>query len=166
MNVLTELQRSRPIYAECPACSKEFSLTEADLFDATKPLSARGLGHLQLLQAELAEAHTEFEAVKKRAEERSRLGAERVGIGKILEKIAPSLPGFPLIPSDCRSLWEPIDYLAFPGLTASGVVEAIVFVDVKSGHARLTGVQRTVQSIIELGRLSLVVTEPPKEVKP
>lgn len=168
MTVLDELRRARRVYAECPQCSEEFSLARADLFDVTKPLSARGLEHLQLLQAALVDDKAAFDAMKMKAEETSRLGAQRVGIGKMVEKIAPSLPGFPLTAADCRSLLEPIDYIAFPGLTATGLVESLLFVDVKSGQARLTKVQRAVRSLVERGTVSLVLTEPAEtnEVEP
>jgi predicted Holliday junction resolvase-like endonuclease len=162
MNLVAELKRSRKINAECPNCSHQFPLTEADLFDATKLLSGPGLEYLDLLRRELTEGKAEFEAMKERTKLRSRVGAKCVGIGKMVEKIAPTLPGFPLVPADCRALFEPIDYVAFAGLAASGAAEALLFIEVKSGQSRLTAVQRAFRSVIERGRLSLVLTDTPK----
>src|SRR5258706_196096 len=158
--VLNELRHARHVFAACPDCGGGVPPTRAGPFDATEAITGRGLEHLQLLQGTLAKEKADFEAMKKKAEATSRLGAQRVGIGKMVERIAPSLPGFPLTPADCRPLLEPIDYVAFPGLASTGVIESLVFVDVKSGKARLTDAQRAVRSIVERGRVSLVVTKP------
>ena len=45
-------------------------------------------------------------------------------------------------PYDCRSLFEPIDYVAFDGMTTTGKVDQIAFIDVKTGASRLNSHQR------------------------
>ena len=67
----------------------------------------------------------------------ARRTAEAVNLGKIVEKIVPSFASFSYEPGDCRALFEPIDYLVFSGLAKQNQVEALFFVDVKSGNARL-----------------------------
>ncbi len=96
---------------------------------------------------------TSSEQSKKRTER----AADSVTIGKVVERIAPSLPGFPLRSEDCRSLFEPIDYIVFRGLRSKGIVDAIEFVEVKSGKARLTPTQSGIRSLIERGKVSLYV---------
>jgi predicted Holliday junction resolvase-like endonuclease len=81
-----------------------------------------------------------------------------VNIGKVVEKIAPSLPGFPALPQECRSLLEPIDYIVFRGLDA-GRIEAIEFVEVKSGKATLNPNQKLVKEAVEDGRVELFIAE-------
>ncbi len=88
-----------------------------------------------------------------------------MGIGKIVEKIAPSLPGFPVNSADCRSLFEPIDYIVFRGLSTAGHVEAIYFVDVKSGNARLNTTQKQIRQIVESGKVRLLLTVPTDQEK-
>ena len=118
----------------------------------------------------LRQERAEFRQRVEKAKRRSEVAAKSVNIGKVVEKIAPSLPGFPVRSSDCRSLFEPIDYLVFRGLSVAGVVEAIDFVDVKSGAARLTQQQRAIRSLVAGDRVSLHVAKAPisekEEVQP
>ena len=94
---------------------------------------------------------------------RSAVTTESVHIGKVCERIAPSLPGFAFSARDCRALWEPIDYVAFPGLSTMGIVERIAFLEVKTGGSRLNGMQRAIAGAIQTGNVSLT-TVPGVEV--
>jgi predicted Holliday junction resolvase-like endonuclease len=166
MSVLEDLRGQRRLYAQCPNCQDEFRLADADLFDATKPLSGRALQRLDELRQGVREQREDFAKRKLRADQHTQVVAEAVNIGKVVEKIAPSLPGFPVSPGDCRSLLEPIDYLVFKGLAATGKVDALIFVDVKSGNARLSKRQKTIRDLVECGKVSLTVTEAPEEGEP
>lgn len=79
--------------------------------------------------------------------------------GQIAEEMAPMLPGFDFEPADCKFLGDPVDYVIFDGLSrwrnGEGALEdlEIVFVDVKSGKARLNDAQRAIQGAIEAGRV-------------
>jgi predicted Holliday junction resolvase-like endonuclease len=159
MSVLDQLKRQRGLYAVCPNCEESFPVADAGLFDATKPLPAAALEHLDGLRKELEEGRTDLVKRRLRAKEKPRLAAEAVNIGKVVEKIAPSLPGFPVDPGDCRSLLEPIDYVVFAGLAGKGRVEAMFFVEAKSGQARLNDSQREVKALVERGKVSLVIAE-------
>ena len=81
----------------------------------------------------------------------ARRTAEAVNLGKIVEKIVPSFASFSYEPGDCRALFEPIDYLVFSGLAKQNQVEALFFVDVKSGSARLSRAQASIKSAVEAG---------------
>ncbi len=70
--------------------------------------------------------------------------------GQFLERLAPHFPDFPYDPTDLRFLGTPVDYVVFDGLS-EGVVDAIVFLEVKSGEAGLSTVQRRVRDAIEAG---------------
>ena len=63
----------------------------------------------------------------------------------------PSFASFAYEPGDCRALSEPVDYLVFSGLAKQNQVEALFFVDVKSGNARLSSAQRSIKSAVESG---------------
>jgi predicted Holliday junction resolvase-like endonuclease len=159
MSILGVLRSQRTLFVQCPACSSEFPVRDAQLFDATKQLPPQALKRLQEMRTELLQARANLLSRKMRATERAQVTAESVNVGKVVEKIAPSLPGFPLVAADCRSLFEPIDYLVFRGLSIHGQVSALYFVDVKSGQARLTGRQRKLRELVETGRLSMIVAD-------
>jgi hypothetical protein len=59
--------------------------------------------------------------------------------GLAAEQLAPYLPGFPFDPTELRFIGKPVDFLAFVG-SASGKVEEVAFVEVKSGNASLSTV--------------------------
>jgi predicted Holliday junction resolvase-like endonuclease len=155
MSFLEDLRRQRRLFIVCPNCEEEFPASHAQFFDATKPLPPHALERLRTMREQLQEQRSEFKKRVEKAWQRSEVAAKSVNIGKVVEKIAPSLRGFPARSEDCRSLFEPIDYLVFRGLAAKGLVEAIDFVDVKSGGARLTGQQSAIRSLVERGRVSL-----------
>jgi predicted Holliday junction resolvase-like endonuclease len=93
------------------------------------------------------------------ARQRPETAARTVGIGKVVEKIAATLPAFPATPADCRSLFEPIDYLIFPGLSTRGDIDSVQFVELKSGKRRLSHEQERIKSAVDGRRVSLLVTE-------
>lgn len=163
MSILSDLKRQRGLFAGCPKCEGEFRLADAVLFDATQAsLPAPAVAYLGRRQEELADIRSELRARKVAAMTRPRIAAKAVNIGKVVEKIAPSLPGFPVTSSDCRSLLEPIDYVVFRGLSAKGRIDSIIFVDVKTGRGRLSGMQSQVRNLVDCGKVRLIIAERPE----
>lgn len=72
--------------------------------------------------------------------------------GQIGEQFAPYLPDFPADAADARFLGKPVDYIVFNGL-ASGLPDAITFVEVKSGKAALTPVEKAIKEAVQNGRV-------------
>jgi len=72
----------------------------------------------------------------------------RVKMGQIVEQIVPGLPTFPYARNDCRSLFKPIDYMVFEGLT-KGSVNSVHFLDVKTGNAGMTPHEKQVKRVVE-----------------
>jgi Endonuclease related to archaeal Holliday junction resolvase len=74
-----------------------------------------------------------FPDAKKAAVRRSRsvLG------GMFAEQLAPYLPNFPFSPTEAKFIGAPIDFLVFKGMDEQRI-EEVIFVEVKSGAARLT----------------------------
>jgi predicted Holliday junction resolvase-like endonuclease len=62
-------------------------------------------------------------------------GSDNIEVFCILERIAPVLEEFRFNKNDCRSLFDPIDYVIFDGLHKNGKVQKIFFIDIKSGGA-------------------------------
>lgn len=95
-----------------------------------------------------AEAERRLPAVRQEAAARSRavLG------GQFSEQLAPYLPDFPYSPTEVRYLGRPVDFIVFRGLDAREPTE-IVFVEVKSGEARLSTAERKLRDLVEAGRV-------------
>ncbi len=73
--------------------------------------------------------------------------------GQLSEQMAAFLPGFPGDPSEARFIGKPVDYICFNGLS-TGIVTDITFIEVKSGQAALSPVERTVRDAVASGRVS------------
>jgi predicted Holliday junction resolvase-like endonuclease len=138
------------LYAECPCpdCGERFLLKDADLFylDNFSP-TAKELYKQQL--EELETNKKQLREMRKKIKQRSKISAQAINIGFILERLVPCMCTFPFEPNDCRSLFDPIDYMVFDGLADTGKVERIVFADIKTGENKLTDVQQEIRRLVE-----------------
>jgi hypothetical protein len=75
--------------------------------------------------------------------------------GLAAEQLAPYLPGFPFDPTELRFVGKPVDFIAFVG-SASGRIEEVAFVEVKSGSASLSPVERSLREAVKAGRVRWV----------
>ena len=73
--------------------------------------------------------------------------------GLVHEQLLPFLPEFPFNPKDARFLGTPVDLVVFDGLDA-GQVRGVVFIEVKTGGATLSGRERQVRDAIRAGNVS------------
>jgi len=55
--------------------------------------------------------------------------------------------------NDCRSLFDPIDYIIFEGLSKKNSVSKILFAEIKTGKARLNNHQKEIRSLVERKRV-------------
>lgn len=159
MSLLNDLQKSKKVFTQCQNCEEEFSLSRASLFNATAVLPPLAARYLADQKQGLAEMRKDLALRKLRAKNRPAIAAEASRLGKVLEKVAPSLPGFPVVASDCRALFEPIDYIVFDGLTKNRKVDSLIFVDVKSGSGRLTKMQQKIKELVTRGKLFLRIAQ-------
>ncbi len=141
------------VRATCPTCDESFALARAGLFFAAEftPTAKRALA---ARKGDLAARRAELRARPTQVAEGSVRQAGATNLGFILERIATTLPTFPLKSTECRSLFDPIDYVAFPG-AGSGRVESIHFVEIKSGRSKLTPRQKEIREVVERGKVSL-----------
>ena len=72
--------------------------------------------------------------------------------GKVYEQLIPYLPNFPFNPKDVRFLGAPVDLVVFEGLDR-GLVERVVFVEIKTGLSSLTPRERQVRDAVKGGRV-------------
>lgn len=153
---------SGSFYCECPVCDQTMHLRDAGLFylDDFSP-EAADLYRQRL--DEVKERRKALNELRKRIPLESQRGAEAVNIGFILERIAPSMKSFAFDHNDCRSLFDPIDYVIFEGLSRKGLVERIVFADIKTGNARLQRKQREIKELVENNKVEFDIYVPGKE---
>ena len=143
------------LYAEC-SCGEEFKLSDAILFDGTKPFPAEVLGTQSELNTLLETRNGELAKNKKLATEVAERTTTAVNIGKNLERALPTLKGFKWVVPDSKFLSDPIDLLIFNGLS-DGKVDSLSFVEVKSGKARLNSHQKSIRDAIEDHKVSYKV---------
>ena len=135
-------------YAECPCCGKPILLKDAGLFyldDFSPEAEKLYQDKLQECKIREKEIREERKAIPRRSEKTTR----SVNIGFILERIAPSMKSFPFNHNDCRSLFEPIDYIIFEGLNKKNSVSKILFTEIKTGDARLTKKEKEIRNLVE-----------------
>ncbi len=75
--------------------------------------------------------------------------------GQIGEQFAPYFPDFPCDPADARFLGKPVDYVAFTGMSKGNPGE-IVFIEVKTGDAKLSATEKAIKEAVEAGRVRWV----------
>ena len=83
--------------------------------------------------------------------------------GQFAENLAPFLPDFPFNPNECRFIGKPVDFLVFKGMDEKSITE-VIFVEVKSGDARLSGQERNLKEAIENKRVSFAEYRIHKEI--
>jgi predicted Holliday junction resolvase-like endonuclease len=156
--LILELQRNKRFMGTCPTCGEEFRLADAALFALDEAPPEMALAAIAAMRERLKERKEELAKARERMTARAEKTAHAVNLGKIVEKIAPSFASFAYSAGDCRALFEPIDYLIFSGLASRGTVDALIFVDVKSGKARLTATQRNIKERVEAGAVKFKTT--------
>lgn len=72
--------------------------------------------------------------------------------GHFSENLAPYLPNFPYLPNECTFVGKPIDFLVFKGSDEKKIDE-VIFVEVKSGKARLSPHEKNLKETIEKKRV-------------
>jgi len=149
--LVAELQRDKRFKATCPSCMEDFRLADAVLFAWSDRPPKAALQALQAIRNRIQERKREVAHSRELMTKTARRTAQAVNLGKIVEKIVPSFASFSYEPGDCRALFEPIDYLVFSGLAKQNQVEALFFVDVKSGNARLGSGQSSIKKPVESG---------------
>jgi predicted Holliday junction resolvase-like endonuclease len=147
-NKLIDSLNEGNFYAECPCCRESFALEDTGLF-YLDDFSPQAEERYNEKICELKDRRIKLKEKKQKISTTSKVGAKAVNIGKILERLAPCLTTFPFERNDCRSLFDPIDYIIFEGLEKDGKVKKIIFTDIKTGRAKLTGKQPEIKNLVE-----------------
>jgi predicted Holliday junction resolvase-like endonuclease len=145
--IIRTLEENR-FYAECPCCGEPVLLKDAGLFylDDFSP-EAEKLYQQKIQECKIREK--EIREERKAISRRSEIATTTINIGFILERLAPSMKSFPFNHNDCRSLFEPIDYIIFEGLNKKNSVSRILFTEIKTGDAKLTKKEKEIRKLVE-----------------
>ena len=146
-NILEELNNGK-FHVECPSCYEEVNLKEAGLFYLDQFSKEAKLVYKMMLEGQ-KERRAALKERKANIPKKSEVGAKAVNLGFLLERLAPTLDGFTFNKNDCRSMFDPIDYVIFEGLSEKQKVDKILFVDIKSGNARLSAKQKKIKAAVE-----------------
>lgn len=144
--IIRQLKASQ-IYAT-HNCGGGFKMSEAFLFDGTGPFSKEAKEVQEKLISSLKEREEELKKKMKRATTGAQTTTKAVNLGKLLEKVIPTMQDFKWHLPDCRFLGDPIDFINFQGL-CNGQITSISFIEVKSGKARLNDHQKCIKDAIE-----------------
>jgi len=157
-NDLIQSLYNSQLNAQCPQCQESFLLSKSVLFDGTMEFPDEAKPAKKTMENELLERLSELKASKERASSGAEKISIAVGIGKILEKIIPTLKGFKMPINDCRFLAEPIDMIVFEG-AAELKIKKITFMDIKTGNARLQPNQKAIRDVIQDHKVKFEVLE-------
>ena len=73
--------------------------------------------------------------------------------GQFSEQLAPYLPGFNYLPTECKFIGKPIDFLVFKGMDNKNI-EEVIFVEIKSGKSKVSPQEKNLKKVIENKRVS------------
>ena len=135
-------------YVMCPCCREPILLKDAGLFylDDFSP-DAENLYQEKVAECKLREK--QLREKRKKISEKSEVSATAINIGFISERIVPLMKDFRFDRNDCRSLFDPIDYVIFEGLSKKNSVSKILFTEIKTGKARLNDHQKEIRALVE-----------------
>jgi predicted Holliday junction resolvase-like endonuclease len=147
--IIEQLETSK-LYAECPCpeCSHQFTLKDSGLFYMDN-FSEKAKQQYREVKKALETQEKEIKDMRKAMKTTSKVGAQAVNLGFLMERLTPCMQTFPFEHNDCRSLFDPIDYLVFSGLQENHSVDKIIFMDIKTGQARLSRSQKEIKNAVE-----------------
>lgn len=72
--------------------------------------------------------------------------------GQFSENLAPYLPDFKYLPTECKFLGKPTDFIVFKGMD-NKKIEEVIFVEVKSGKSKLSSQEKNLKEAVENNRV-------------
>jgi predicted Holliday junction resolvase-like endonuclease len=154
--LIGDLSTNPKFVGECPSCKERFKLRDAGIFYFDN-LTGEAKSARQSLEDQILQMKQDYNDLLQRIKIGAAKTSLAVNVGKAVEKVAPALPTFPHTIGDCRFLGEPIDYLVFGGIVPRGRIEELVFLDIKTGKARLTDGQKLIKDAVERHKVELAL---------
>jgi predicted Holliday junction resolvase-like endonuclease len=72
--------------------------------------------------------------------------------GQFSEQLAPYLPNFPYLPTECKFIGKPVDLIIFQGMDNKNI-ENIIFMEIKSGKSKLNYSEKSIKEAIQNKRV-------------
>lgn len=107
--------------------------------------------------------HREWEKVVPDLRKEAIMKSRAVLGGQFSEQLAPFLPDFKYLPTECRFVGKPTDLIVFKGMDEKKI-EEVVFVEVKSGNARLSPQEKNLKEAVEKGKVRFEEYRIPEEL--
>ena len=83
--------------------------------------------------------------------------------GQFSEQLSPYLPDFDYLPTECRFIGKPIDFIVFKGMDDKKIDE-VIFVEVKSGNSKLNQHEKNLKETIDKKRVKWVEYRVPEDL--
>ena len=143
--LIEELKASKGVKIKCPCCDEKRSATKYVMFAAgDMPGEVKAL---LKAQEDTIKAQSARHVLREQRLENAALSSQRISFGRFAENLIPAT----------RHLGSPIDYIGFHGLTRTGLIESIDFVDAKAGPAPTKSNQKLIANAVAQGRVSVRV---------
>lgn len=71
--------------------------------------------------------------------------------GQVVEQLAPLFPDFPCDLHDVKFLGQPIDYVAFVSDKKTGLIDEVLFIEVKTGGSTLSAREKSLKKAVQQG---------------
>jgi predicted Holliday junction resolvase-like endonuclease len=72
--------------------------------------------------------------------------------GQFSEQLAPFLPDFKYLPTECKFMGKPVDLIIFKGMDDKKI-EEIIFMEIKSGKSKLNSSEKSLKETIQNKRV-------------
>jgi predicted Holliday junction resolvase-like endonuclease len=156
---LINFLKTNDFKAICPDCHEVLQLKKVDLFSLDE-FSPEAIEKLNQMKQDIKQRKLELKELTKKKRAKIEVTTASVNLGFILERLAPALQEFRFEKNDCRSLFDPIDYVIFEGLHKTGKVQKIIFTDIKSGDAKLKNKQKAIKQLVNDKKIEFKTYKP------
>ena len=151
--LIDELKVSKGVRITCPCCGEKRPATRYLMFTAGD--MPREVTTLLKAQEDAIKSQSARHFQREQRLENAEVNAQRINFGNFAERLIPATPAFPGNPADYRHLGSPIDYIGFHGITRTGRIDSIDFVDAKAGPAQTKPNQKLIANAVAQGKVSV-----------
>ena len=141
-SVSTLIREQRHIFGVCPHCADLFRLVDIHVSYTSKYVPD-WLDKINKKHEELEEKMSDLKDRERELKDKAIEKVKSKELPKRLKKIVPSLVDSGFNPQDVKTLFHPVDFVVFDGMS-EGEVKRIVFLD----HSNIDGNRKVLQQMI------------------
>jgi predicted Holliday junction resolvase-like endonuclease len=138
----------RSIFGSCPVCREFFRLSDLRLVHRRR---SDWMHELEVEESRLDDAEERLAVAERSLREAARK-AGRAQARRLIRKLDPVFTPRGLAPEDAKTLFHPVDYAVFSGLSERDAVKGIHLLDRKVKRGEEQGIQRSIERAIGQGR--------------